>query len=327
MPIMLLQSSPLRLVPPSAHTPLLCTLQIPPPPQVWLYRDKQTGMLKGDATVTFEDPFAAASAPSWFNGKPWSDGVSVLSVSLAQKQEAAGGGYGGGGYGGGGGGYGGGGGGYGGGGVSSCCRCFAWRPGCLGVHIVCPVPAGAPGSAGCVCLRCWLAPWRLPTSPVHVALPSLQYGGGGGGYGGGGGGYSGGGGGYSGGGGGYQGTFGPHKPCSGQLALLCLPRQHCQQLTPHSPHRACRWRRRWLWWRWLRWRCRRRRRPWRRPARCDRPRGRGSAGAGTLVAVCWAACVSVLRGQRCVWVHEFRASVGRQCACVCRPHQQACVVC
>jgi len=73
-------------------------------------------MLKGDATVTFEDPFAASSAPSWFNGKAWSDGVSVLSVSLAQKQESAGGGYGGGGYGGGGGGYGGGG-----GGVRGCC--------------------------------------------------------------------------------------------------------------------------------------------------------------------------------------------------------------
>lgn len=83
-------------------------------PKIWLYRDKATGMLKGDATVTFEDPFAAASAPSWFNGKTWSDGVSVLHVSLAEAKQDAG--YGGGGYGGGGGGYGGGGGGYGGGG-------------------------------------------------------------------------------------------------------------------------------------------------------------------------------------------------------------------
>lgn len=74
-------------------------------------------MLKGDATVTFEDPFAAASAPSWFDGKVWSDGVSKLHVSLAEKPQDTGyGGYGGrgGGYGGGGG-YGdrGGGGGYG----------------------------------------------------------------------------------------------------------------------------------------------------------------------------------------------------------------------
>ena len=93
----------------------------PPPPlllprlQIWLYRDKVTGMLKGDATVTFEDPFAAASAPSWFDGKTFADGRSVLHVSLAEKPST--GGYGGGGYGGGGGGgYGGGGGGYGGGG-------------------------------------------------------------------------------------------------------------------------------------------------------------------------------------------------------------------
>jgi hypothetical protein len=81
--------------------------------QIWLYRDKATGMLKGDATVTFDDPFAAASAPSWFDGKTWSDGVSVLHVSLAEKQQDAGygggydrggrGGYDRGGYGGGGG--------------------------------------------------------------------------------------------------------------------------------------------------------------------------------------------------------------------------------
>ena len=99
---------------------LLCCMPVPithtdasllPALQIWLYRDKATGQLKGDATVTFEDPFAAASAPSWFNGKTWSDGRSVLHVSLADKPQepAYGGGYGGGG----GGGYGGGGGGYG----------------------------------------------------------------------------------------------------------------------------------------------------------------------------------------------------------------------
>jgi hypothetical protein len=37
--------------------------------QVWLYRDKATGELKGDATVTYEDPFSASSAPTWFDGK------------------------------------------------------------------------------------------------------------------------------------------------------------------------------------------------------------------------------------------------------------------
>ncbi len=38
-------------------------------PQIWLYRDKATGQLKGDATITYEDPFAASQAPSWFDGK------------------------------------------------------------------------------------------------------------------------------------------------------------------------------------------------------------------------------------------------------------------
>ena len=37
--------------------------------KVWLYRDKATGALKGDGTVTYEDPFSAASAVSWFHGK------------------------------------------------------------------------------------------------------------------------------------------------------------------------------------------------------------------------------------------------------------------
>ncbi len=37
--------------------------------QVWLYKDKATGQLKGDGTVTYEDPFSAASAVQWFDGK------------------------------------------------------------------------------------------------------------------------------------------------------------------------------------------------------------------------------------------------------------------
>lgn len=37
--------------------------------KVWLYRDKGTGSLKGDGTVTYEDPFSAASAVQWFHGK------------------------------------------------------------------------------------------------------------------------------------------------------------------------------------------------------------------------------------------------------------------
>lgn len=38
-------------------------------PKIWLYRDKQSGGLKGDGTVTYEDPYAAASAVQWFDNK------------------------------------------------------------------------------------------------------------------------------------------------------------------------------------------------------------------------------------------------------------------
>lgn len=38
-------------------------------PKVWLYRDKGSGTLKGDGTVTYEDPFSAGSAVQWFHGK------------------------------------------------------------------------------------------------------------------------------------------------------------------------------------------------------------------------------------------------------------------
>ena len=37
--------------------------------QIWIYKDKATGEPKGDATITYEDPFAAHQAPSWFDGK------------------------------------------------------------------------------------------------------------------------------------------------------------------------------------------------------------------------------------------------------------------
>lgn len=34
-------------------------------------RDKATNALKGDGTVSYEDPFSAASAIEWFNNKEW----------------------------------------------------------------------------------------------------------------------------------------------------------------------------------------------------------------------------------------------------------------
>jgi hypothetical protein len=41
------------------------------PSRLCRYRDKVTNALKGDGTVTYEDPFSAASAVQWFNGKEW----------------------------------------------------------------------------------------------------------------------------------------------------------------------------------------------------------------------------------------------------------------
>ena len=38
-------------------------------PKVWIYRDKVTGMPKGEATITYDDDQAASSAIDWFNSK------------------------------------------------------------------------------------------------------------------------------------------------------------------------------------------------------------------------------------------------------------------
>lgn len=38
-------------------------------PKIWIYRDKETGRAKGEATVTYDDPPTATSAIDWFNGK------------------------------------------------------------------------------------------------------------------------------------------------------------------------------------------------------------------------------------------------------------------
>ncbi|XP_055685638.1 uncharacterized protein LOC129791467 [Lutzomyia longipalpis] len=87
-------------------------------PKIWVYKDKQTGESKGEATVTYDDANAAKSAISWFDGGDFNG--STIKVSLAQRPgnnwQARGGGRGGGrgGFGGGRGGHGGGGGGGGG---------------------------------------------------------------------------------------------------------------------------------------------------------------------------------------------------------------------
>lgn len=53
-------------------------------PKVWLYRHKESGESKGEATITYDDPNAAQSAISWFDNKKLNG--AVIHVSLAQRQ-------------------------------------------------------------------------------------------------------------------------------------------------------------------------------------------------------------------------------------------------
>lgn len=53
--------------------------------KIWLYRDKATGGLKGDGTVSYEDPFSAGSAVEWFNDKDWKGEGSNGSLALQQQ--------------------------------------------------------------------------------------------------------------------------------------------------------------------------------------------------------------------------------------------------
>lgn len=72
-------------------------------PKIWLYRNKETGLSKGEATVTYDDANAANSAISWFDNNNFNG--ATIRVSLAQRQnnwQKGGGGFGGRGGGGGG---------------------------------------------------------------------------------------------------------------------------------------------------------------------------------------------------------------------------------
>ncbi len=47
-----------------------------------LYTDKATGRLKGEATVSFDDPPSAKAAITWFDGRRIIFAVSVTSIAL-----------------------------------------------------------------------------------------------------------------------------------------------------------------------------------------------------------------------------------------------------
>lgn len=38
-------------------------------PKIWIYKNKQTGQPKGEATVTYDDEYTATSAIEWFNSE------------------------------------------------------------------------------------------------------------------------------------------------------------------------------------------------------------------------------------------------------------------
>ncbi|XP_060678301.1 RNA-binding protein FUS isoform X4 [Hemiscyllium ocellatum] len=86
-------------------------------PMINLYTDRETGKLKGEATVSFDDPPSAKAAIDWFDGKEFNGNLIKVSFATRRTEFSRGGMRGGGGRGGGGGrapvgrgGYGGGGG-------------------------------------------------------------------------------------------------------------------------------------------------------------------------------------------------------------------------
>ena len=60
-------------------------------PKIWIYKDRNTGMQKGEATVTYDDPAAAQSAISWFDGKDFNG--YTIKVQMAMIKAPPPGGY------------------------------------------------------------------------------------------------------------------------------------------------------------------------------------------------------------------------------------------
>ena len=56
-------------------------------PMINLYTDRETGKLKGEATVSFDDPPSAKAAIDWFDGKEFSG--NPIKVSFATRQQTS----------------------------------------------------------------------------------------------------------------------------------------------------------------------------------------------------------------------------------------------
>ncbi len=70
-------------------------------PMINLYTDRETGKLKGEATVSFDDPPSAKAAIDWFDGKEFSGNPIKVSFATRRADFNRGGGNGRGGRGGG----------------------------------------------------------------------------------------------------------------------------------------------------------------------------------------------------------------------------------
>ncbi|XP_052799798.1 RNA-binding protein cabeza-like [Mya arenaria] len=53
-------------------------------PKLWIYKDKNTGLPKGEATVTYDDPETAKAAINWFNDKDFQG--NIIKVQIAQRK-------------------------------------------------------------------------------------------------------------------------------------------------------------------------------------------------------------------------------------------------
>merc|ERR1719382_1007090 len=61
-------------------------------PKIWIYKNRDTGEQKGEATVTYDDPAAAKSAITWFDGKDF-NGMKIK-VQMAMIKAPPAGGFG-----------------------------------------------------------------------------------------------------------------------------------------------------------------------------------------------------------------------------------------